>query len=43
MEDLRKVTKRLREEHAARKDQIVTPIKIKRSVGIQAAPHIVSY
>uniref|UniRef100_A0A6A7FMU3 Activating transcription factor 7-interacting protein 2-like isoform X2 n=2 Tax=Hirondellea gigas TaxID=1518452 RepID=A0A6A7FMU3_9CRUS len=41
MEDLRKVTKRLREEHQARKDQLVTPIKIKRSVGIQAAPHII--
>ena len=42
IEDLKKVTSRLSNEHAARKGQYVAPIKIKRSVGIQAAPHIVS-
>ncbi|XP_047741265.1 activating transcription factor 7-interacting protein 2 [Hyalella azteca] len=41
LEDLRKVTKKLQEEHNARKEFLVTPIKIKRSVGIQAAPHII--
>ncbi|KAF2360394.1 Fibronectin type III [Trinorchestia longiramus] len=41
LEDLRKVTRKLQEEHQNRKDHLVTPIKIKRSVGIQAAPHII--
>ncbi|XP_069973170.1 activating transcription factor 7-interacting protein 1 isoform X6 [Penaeus vannamei] len=40
VEDLRKVTNRLSAEHAARKGQYVAPIRIKRSVGIQASPHI---
>ncbi|XP_071517378.1 uncharacterized protein [Panulirus ornatus] len=42
IEDLRKVTNRLSAEHAARKGQYVAPIRIKRSVGIQAAPHIIN-
>lgn len=42
VEDLRKVTKKLKDEHELRKDHLITPIKIKRSVGIQAAPHLVS-
>ncbi|KAK3860762.1 hypothetical protein Pcinc_033196 [Petrolisthes cinctipes] len=42
IEDLRKVTNRLTTEHVARKGQYVAPIKIKRSVGIQAAPHIIN-
>ncbi|XP_047479079.1 uncharacterized protein LOC125032114 isoform X2 [Penaeus chinensis] len=42
VEDLRKVTNRLSAEHAARKGQYVAPIRIKRSVGIQASPHIIN-
>ncbi|KAK8723757.1 hypothetical protein OTU49_011532 [Cherax quadricarinatus] len=42
IEDLRKVTNRLSTEHASRKGQYVAPIRIKRSVGIQAAPHIIN-
>lgn len=42
IEDLRKVTTRLSAEHQARKGQYVAPIRIKRSVGIQAAPHIIN-
>ncbi|XP_050729493.1 mucin-5AC-like isoform X2 [Eriocheir sinensis] len=42
IEDLRKVTTRLAAEHQARKGQYVAPIRIKRSVGIQAAPHIIN-
>ncbi|KAK7067264.1 Activating transcription factor 7-interacting protein 1 [Halocaridina rubra] len=42
IEDLRKVTNRLALEQASRKGQYVAPIKIKRSVGIQAAPHIIN-
>ncbi|XP_069157931.1 activating transcription factor 7-interacting protein 1 isoform X11 [Procambarus clarkii] len=42
IEDLRKVTNRLSAEHLSRKGQYVAPIRIKRSVGIQAAPHIIN-
>ncbi|XP_066947458.1 activating transcription factor 7-interacting protein 1-like isoform X3 [Macrobrachium rosenbergii] len=42
VEDLKKVTNRLCAEQAARKGQFVAPIRIKRSVGIQAAPHIIN-
>ncbi|XP_064077387.1 activating transcription factor 7-interacting protein 1-like isoform X2 [Macrobrachium nipponense] len=42
VEDLKKVTNRLSAEQAARKGQFVAPIRIKRSVGIQAAPHIIN-
>ncbi|KAK4298236.1 hypothetical protein Pmani_029419 [Petrolisthes manimaculis] len=42
IDDLRKVTNRLTTEHETRKGQYVAPIKIKRSVGIQAAPHIIN-
>jgi len=42
LDDLRKITARLQEEHNARKDQVTMPIRIKRSVGVQAAPHIIS-
>ena len=42
MEDMKKVTSRLEAEQASRKGQFVPPVKIKRSVGIQATPQIVS-
>ncbi|RXG70683.1 Activating transcription factor 7-interacting protein 1 [Armadillidium vulgare] len=41
IEDLKKVTHRLQAEHLARKSHLVAPVKVKRSVGIQATPTII--
>lgn len=41
IEDMKKVTQKLMQDHLARKGQYVAPIRIKRSVGIQATDAII--
>jgi len=41
IDDMKKVTQKLMQDHHARKGQYVAPIRIKRSVGIQATENII--